>query len=173
MLAGPVTARQHHDEDRGIFRPEMLAYQRNRRTFGEPLDTRALPAWYCVIPVAALALTGLLLARLEYQPRLDARLVAGPDGGTTFLIPADEGQAVVLRTLRPGQTLEVEADGQIRRLTVQRAGARSCGPFTRCWEVGGQLAPGVAPGALRIDSNAILRFPPRPLLPMFRRDAGV
>jgi hypothetical protein len=59
------------DETRGIFRPEMLAYQRRRRAFGEPLDVGPMPGWLCLLPFVGLALLVLCLARITYRSTSD------------------------------------------------------------------------------------------------------
>jgi hypothetical protein len=150
----------------------MLAHQRDRRTFGEPLDARPLPFATCILPFLALAVSGAILAGLDYQPRLSARVVGHGPNNLVLLVPAD-GRGNLLGRLRPGATVELETpEGRIQPLQVDRVGPLSCGTFARCWEISGPLRNSAAPRAFRRDAATVLRLPPRPLLGLWRKDAA-
>jgi hypothetical protein len=147
----------------------MLAYQRNRRAYGDPIDTRPLSGWWCLAPLAALVVLGNLVSRAEYRPRLQARLTvaAGEGSGVRLLMRQDD----LSRSLRAGQELEGErGNREPLALRVTAATPSDCG-LGACLEVAAVVLPsGTEEATLSPEAELIdVRLPARSLLSIWRK----
>jgi len=148
--APAAQAARRVDVERALYRPQIFQYQR-ALALGEPIDERALPTMWCVIPAALVLVIYWLFASATYHPRANgtASRGSGPD-------------IVVLSIAAPGREfidVQTGAEAMIRiggggahRMIVQRTSAALCAVSPRCVEIEGRIdwradSPAIPAGA--------------------------
>ncbi|WP_375744939.1 hypothetical protein NR800_09135 [Corallococcus interemptor] len=152
------------DEERGLYRPEVIAYQK-RRAFGEPIDSRPLAPGWGLVPMGAIALLGWLCLSVTYQPRLEASFV--PQGREAVAVLSIRDRPELLADLRSGAEVDFQLkdSGRAHRLRVLEVRDGGCQPPKRCMRIEGELMTSESPRVevLTGPSEAVVLLPSRPL----------
>ena len=139
--------------NRAIYRPQALKYL-ERRTFGEPIEVRPLPSWWCLPPIVAVALLALALSSLAFRPRLRAVVVKG-GGAAEVVVEVRDGRDLPI----VGDEVDVCVGAQSRRLAIASVRDTVCDWAERCRLLSGRLdAPLPAAG------HAVVILPARKLI---------
>jgi hypothetical protein len=153
------------DNERALYRPEVFRYQRGL-AFEEPVDERALPLLWCLVPAALLAVVYGLFAAATYQPRAVGTASVGADAATVLLSVPGGDEA--LEALRPADRLTISFGGVpgTHRMVVGQVRSVPCGAVHVCVELHGRVED--PPGSLAAMTGrqvpAEVRLAPRALV---------
>lgn len=123
--------------ERTLYRPEVFQYQRSL-ALGEPVDDRALPALWCVLPAALLVVIYWLFASTTYHPRASGTASRGAGKDIVVLSIAAPDREFV--NVQAGEEATIRIGGGApHRMIVRRTRAALCAASRRCVEIEGRV----------------------------------
>ena len=144
--------------ERALYRPEVFEYQRSL-ALGEPVDERALPARWCVLPATLLVALYWLFTSATYHPRARGTASAGDGPGTVVVSLAAPERAFADLEAGAEATIRI-AGGAPHRMMVRRARASPCAASPRCVEIEARVdapADSIAiPGRAAVPAEVVL-----------------